>query len=498
MKRFILFLLIGSLLFCGVGQSFAQEAALPATTVFPTFGDLDLNGKADATDALTVLKSIVGKASLYKIEEYYADVNADEWVDAADALDILKMTVGKIDRFAADRDLPDPKNFEFEGSVSYEVLCNYLSRATTISQEAYEAKNGDYVVDFIVDTGAKYICRAATCWNPHIEDYDTYPQLKDLIDKVHAIDPDVVFEACIFECVSGSVNRIPIPAYVFEDFGLPAEERNFSFDAMCFDTGSFKDQWGAGTSVPDITQLETQMFFYYRACEYIKLGYEGLHMGQVHLIGSEDAGWDNWTYLLNKIREFAQENARRHFVFINAHTHGLFGADGKLLFDFHMFPSRPADDGTEPYGPTEENPQRAYFSPYHKDSIYGNSIGGETHSGWECDSLPYLVELDNYGNESETLFHPDNTTISCWGMDEISWFANQPDWYRHYFLKYAYDYVTNTAKGDGFFAMPGQRVATVFDADKNKIGDTYRAYKSENHPKGFDDQQIIKQIWGNQ
>ncbi len=497
MKRMTVWLLVICLLISTL-QGATADSTQPAATALPTFGDLDLNGQSDASDALIVLKYIVGKTDLSQIEQYYADVNADEWLNATDALDVLKKTVGKLDRFAADQDKPNPTNFKFEGSVSYEVLCNYLSRATTISQEAYEAKNGDYVVDFIVDTGAKYICRAATCWNPHIEDYDTYPQLEDLINKVHAIDPDVVFEACIFECVSGSVNRIPIPAYVFEDFGLPVEERNFSFDAMCFDTGSFKDQWGAGTSVPDITKLETQLFFYYRACEYIKLGYEGLHMGQVHLIGSEDAGWENWTYLLTKIREFAKENARRHFVFINAHTHGIYDYDGFLMFDFHMYPSRPANEGTEAHAPTEDNPQRAYYDKYYNDSIYGNSKGGSTHSGWQCESLPYLVEIDNWGVDSENLFVPNFPDTECWGMDEISWFANQPDWYRHYFLQYAYDYVTNTAEGDGFFAMPGQRVATVFDAQKNKIGDTYRAYKSENHPKGFDDQQIIKQIWGNQ
>ncbi len=90
----------------------------------------------------------------------------------------------------------------------------------------------------------------ATCRHPHISAYDSYDQQKDLSDKVHAVDPDVVFEACIFECISNNVNTIPIPAYVFEAFDLPVKERNFSFDAMCFDTGSYLDMWGAGTSVP--------------------------------------------------------------------------------------------------------------------------------------------------------------------------------------------------------------------------------------------------------
>ncbi|MBR6548256.1 MAG: dockerin type I repeat-containing protein [Clostridia bacterium] len=499
MKRAILFLLVGCMLYASVFTTSAEETTvLPADTVLPGYGDMDLNGRCDATDALTVLKFVVGKAPLSKIEEYYADVNGDEFTNAGDALDILKMTVGKINRFTADKEQPNPTNFEFEGSVSYEVLCNYLSRATTISQESGGALNGDHVVDFILDTGAKYICRAATCWWVSTADYATYPQQKDLIDKVHAVDPDVVFEACIFECISGRVNDIAIPAYVFEAFDLPVEERNFSFDAMCFDTGTYMDQWGEGSSVPDITQIETQLFFYYRACEYLKIGYEALHMGQVHLIGSSDPGWENWTIVLNKIREFAKENCRRKFVFINAHTYGMYDIDGKLMFDFHMYPSRPAAEGTVEQAPTETNPQKAFFDPYHNDSIYGKSWGGLTQSGWECDSLPYLVELDNYGNDVENLYVPDTAAQNCWGMDEISWYANQPDWYRHYFLKYAYDYVTNTAPGDAFFAMPGQRVATLYDENKNYVSTHYFGYSSQNHPNGFDDQQVIKEIWSNQ
>ncbi|MBR4867524.1 MAG: dockerin type I repeat-containing protein, partial [Clostridia bacterium] len=195
MKRMILWLLVGCLLVSSVTLATAETSdPTQSSTLFPSYGDLDLDGQANATDALIVLKFVVGKTAFTKIEEYYADVDGNEFVAASDALDILKKTVGKIDRFTADKEQPNPTNFEFEGSVSYEVLCNYLSRATTISQESGGALKGDHVVDFILDTGAKYICRAATCWWVSTADYATYPQQKDLIDKVHAVDPDVVFE----------------------------------------------------------------------------------------------------------------------------------------------------------------------------------------------------------------------------------------------------------------------------------------------------------------
>lgn len=389
--------------------------------------------------------------------------------------------------------------YSFENTISYEVLCNYLSRAVTISLESAftpNSRNSTHIEKFILNTGAKYICRAATCWNPGPEDYDTYGGQKAFIASVHKRDPDVVFEACVFECISNKVNDIPIPDWVFEAFDLPVQERNFSFDAMCFPDGSFKGQWGEGTAVPDITRQETMLFFYYRACQYILLGYEGLHMGQIHLIGRDDTNWENWTELLTKIRAFAYDRARRGFVFINAHTHGLVGSDGVLLFDFHMYPSRPMADGSqEAHFPTEDDPQRATFQAGHSDSIYGKSLGGMTYSGWECDSLPYLVELDNYGDDTPNLHKPNPQAMSTWGMDEITWYANQPDWYRAEFLEYAYEWVMNEAEGDGFFAMPGQRVARIYDEDNNIIAWQYYAYNSKNHKEGFDDEAVIKEIW---
>ena len=389
--------------------------------------------------------------------------------------------------------------YYFQDSVTREVLCNYLSRAVTISLEndfVPNSRNSSHIQKFILNTGAKYICRAATCWSPGPEDYLTYSGQMSFIQSVHKKDPDVVFEACVFECISTKVSDIPIPAWVLEAFDLPVVERNFSFEAMCFPDGSFKGQWGEGTSVPDITQQETMLFLYYRACQYIKLGYEGLHMGQVHLIGRDDKSWENWTRLLAMIREFAADNARRGFVFINAHTHGLVGTDGVLLFDFHMYPSRPMADGwQEAHFPTEDDPQRATFEAGHSDSIYGKSLGGMTYSGWECDSLPYLVELDNYGDDASSLHIPKPNDMRTWGMDEITWYANQPAWYRAEFLEYAYDWVMNEAEGDGFFAMPGQRVARLYDENNNVTQWQYYAYDPENHKNGCGDEAVIKEIW---
>jgi len=393
------------------------------------------------------------------------------------------------------------RNFEFKNTVSREVLCNYLSRAVTLSSHREPMMYGitPHKKQLILNTGAKYIQRAETTWNPTIEDYATYDGQKAFIEDVHKEDPDVVFEACVFECVSVDVNKIPVPAWVFKAFNLEPEERNFDYHKMIFPSGKYVDHWCKDRSIPDMTQLETQMFFYFRSCTYISLGFEALHLGQVHLIGEDDTNWECWTKLCRMIREYATQHARRNFVFINTHTRGVVGSDGILLFDFNAYPARPMADGSqEPHYPTEDNPQRCLFTNRQRGdfkSIYGKSIGGKTYSGWECDTLPYLIELDEFGDVEEQLNINDPEDVRCWGMDEINWFANQPAWYRAEFLRYAYKWMREEAEGEGFMALPAERRAFYYDENKNITRGVYYAYLEENFPKGNNDELVIKEIF---
>ena len=266
---------------------------------------------------------------------------------------------------------------------------------------------------------------------------------------------------------------------------------------MIYANGKWLNQWGADCSVPDMTRIETQMFFYYRACAYIDLGFEGLHMGQVHLIGAQDSGFKCWHKVLSKIREYAKAHALRGFVFINAHTHGIKGPDGKLMFDFHAYPYRltpPA--GATAHAPSESNPQKAEIQSGHYDSIYNRSMGGETYSGWSCESLPYFVELDNFGIDKGNLDQPAYDTHYIWGMDEISWFANQPQWYRHAWLDYAYKRVREVDPA-GYAQMPGNRTAALRSPDGALTQLDYYCNSSLHHKEGFDDENLIRQIWVN-
>lgn len=66
------------------------------------YGDVDLDGSVNSTDALLILKHVVGTAALGSNEQRYADVNGDGRITSADALDILRKSVGLIGLFESE------------------------------------------------------------------------------------------------------------------------------------------------------------------------------------------------------------------------------------------------------------------------------------------------------------------------------------------------------------------------------------------------------------
>ena len=99
----------------------------------------------------------------------------------------------------------------------------------------------------------------------------------------------------------------------------------------------------------------------------------------------------------------------------------------------------------------------------YSDGMYGKSNGGKTFSGWTCEHLPYLVELDNFG-ASRHQGQPGgpNEKLYVWGYDEITWFAHQTKEYRAKWLQYAWDWLRDTDT-NAHLQMPGSRTATSSD-----------------------------------
>lgn len=386
------------------------------------------------------------------------------------------------------------KSYNFdENGISKEVLSNYLDRAVTMAfflvpenpegRRTYPYNHDD--IRLIKNIGAKFVGRSIYRWGgeSRLNDPDFWNTAKSLIDTLHKFDPEIVFQGCLFEIVSQDVNNVKIPAWVFHDFNLPIKERNFSYNDMLNDKGIFVNHWRKGSSVPDITKQETQMWFYYLAGSYMNLGCEAFHLGQVELIGMNDPNREAWKSILAKIRNYAKEHARRHWVILDAHVpKGDMIKDGVSLIDFNSFPLRIKEIPEKPY--------ECKLEVNYLDALYKKSKGCICPSGWSCESLPYLVEFDNYGRNGSPNV-ADTTSHFVWGWDEISWFAQQNETSRNHWLEYAFHWIKKTDP-NGHLQMPVSRMISC----PNETAGSYRAnIKSEGCPIGYGQEETIKQIW---
>jgi hypothetical protein len=344
---------------------------------------------------------------------------------------------------------------------------------------------GDFAdnVRMLRHIGAKYIGRSICLWGGEAKLLDNFQRARRLRPQVHAADRDMILEACIFEIVTTQVEQVPVPDWAFIALGLPPETRNFRYDAMLYPLPQRTRSWGSNGGVPDVSQTETQLWFYFLAASYIDLGFEGLHWGQMEIMNRNDRQLDHYARLFGLVRTYADKRARRGMVLGNAHVpSGGLVRDGQLLLDFHAFPLRVKE--------VPDRPQEGVLEVGHRDSIVLHSKGGRTTSGWACDHLPYLVELDNYG-VSRQPGQAGQGGDWVWGYDEISWFANQTREYRTAWLRYAWDWVRKT-DSNGFLQMPGSRTET----SPLNNGRWYHANSpSTAVPDGLGDEEAIRAIW---
>lgn len=392
---------------------------------------------------------------------------------------VLVLLLGALSTLAAGE---PTKNYAFNGPIPREVLENYLSRAITEMGLLHEGGELDENIRMLKNVGAKFIGRAIFCWGNEPFLLDLQKNAPKRAEAVHAADPEMILQACVFEIITRRVEEIPIPAYVFKAFGMEPQDRSFDYDAMFSDWG--KNVWRSDQSVPDISLPETRLWFYYASTVYIDIGCEAIHFGQVDFMSQKHP--EHWADVLTKIREYAKDHARRGWVLCDGHvpSHGMV-VDGKLLLDFHSFPLRVKE--------VKNQPQRGTLEMNYLDSIYGRSKGGITPSGWPCEHLPYLAEIDNWDRGPREK-RGKSTADSCWvwGFDEIDWFANQPEAYRNEWLEYAWNWFFEHDP-DGRLQMPGRRC--LHDPNPGH-GDLYRANaRSDAAPNGFNQEETIKKIW---
>jgi hypothetical protein len=385
------------------------------------------------------------------------------------------------------------RDYKFDGSISREVLENYLSRSISFTEllhdDLTQPRNGRGVdphdnIRFIQNTGAKFIGRALMCWGRERELPTLLKNAKVFAAELHKVDPDIVLQGAAFEIVTKGVETVEIPEYVLKEFGQPVTKRNFSFDAISYPAGTQSRFRMGNGNIPDMNQLEARMWFYYLCSQYIDAGIEGVHFGQIGLMDRNDRNHAAWRDMLARVRAYAHDHARRHFIICDAHTPtGGYVEEGKLLFDCHAFPLRISE--------VPDQPMKAQLEVGYTDSLFTRSKGGITPSGWSCEHLPFLVEFDNFGGRNQG--NSSRGTIFVWGYDEITWFALSPEAERNAWLGYAWKWIAEHDP-NGHLEMPGSRVLSPA-----RGGNGPRWYwantKSDACPAGSNTEETIKSIW---
>jgi len=387
--------------------------------------------------------------------------------------------------------------YYFDGSITRDVLERYLDRSVTAgyllvpgTPENYSFPYREDDIRMVLNTGAKFIGRAIYRWSEEskLGDPAFLEYARQTVERMHEYDPEIIFQGCLFEHVSEDVNNLHIPAAVFEAFGLPVEDRTFRAADMVKrvdPAGEVMMRSGRGGGTPIINNLETQLYFYFLAKSYIDIGIEAFHLGQVELIGRDDPDKTVYAAFLQKIRDYAKEHARRHYILLDGHTpKGGFVKNGVSLLDFNSFPLRIKE--------IEDKPMEGYLEVGHSDGIYQKSQGAISPSGWKADSMPFLVEFDNFGMSR----HPavaDTSDAFCWGYDDITWFALQPEEYRNQWLHYAFDWLRNTDP-NGHLQVCVIRMISHPESQK-----TLRSYfantRSDACPVGYSQEETIKELW---
>lgn len=360
------------------------------------------------------------------------------------------------------------------------LVRHFLARAMTVQGfNGLAPKQRRAFAAWAAQAGTRFAGRVGGFWSTPgsaAQVRTLYDTLRRTAGELHQAQPALVVQGTVFEIIGPDADNLPVPNVVRAEYGedtTAVPHRNFRFARMMY-PGYFSAadsdhyRWdgrppGQAPGIPDMSQQETQMWFYAFARQQLDAGCEALHFGQVMRMDDRDAGHHGWWAMLQRVRAYAQTR-NRGFVLCDAHTKGEYydpdparplpSTQRQLLFDFHSYPSRPLEIDTLRHGP-----HGAYLD--YADAgdsmggLFGRSAGGLAPNGRYCAHLPGLVELDN-GSSAKPGLPGQRGLAAVWGYDEISWFALQPTAYRDQWLVYAAARVRQLDPAL-YFEMPGMR-----------------------------------------
>src|SRR4051794_15298330 len=106
------------------------------------------------------------------------------------------------------------RDYHFDGSMSEEVLRSYLSRSMTTMYLLTGHGDFDDNLRMLTNCGVKFAGRAVYQWGREEGGAVAMPKkwerARANAAKIHAADPELILQACIFEIVSRDVNDLPV------------------------------------------------------------------------------------------------------------------------------------------------------------------------------------------------------------------------------------------------------------------------------------------------
>ncbi|MEL7004794.1 MAG: hypothetical protein AAFN93_18955, partial [Bacteroidota bacterium] len=372
------------------------------------------------------------------------------------------------------------------GQISREVLENYLSRAITmqglsmekdLQHPAYTYTEADRLDDIrmIKDLGIKFVGRMAHWWSNYPLHVDTYKKrVEENIQAIKANDPDVICQAGIFEYVNINVHGLKIDddswltiaGYIPSEVSVDVDKMIYDDQKYSYHVDHYTEDRTLKASVPDITKVDTRVFFYQLAKNYIDMGCEAIHFGQAEGMNRYDVGNRYYYQLVQAVRNYGKTK-NRGFVLCDAHTPGggmYYEPDllmpveewqtyvptndrtKQLIWDFHSQGVKFSMNWDHP-DLCERGKEHGKIEPHNpsdskKSRLYQRSLGGLNPLGWYTASNPYLIEFDHGSIERDPVplgcDYPYTGSHRMYGWDEMSWFAYLKESRRNDVLKYSF------------------------------------------------------------
>ena len=328
-----------------------------------------------------------------------------------------------------------PGGYQFDGTIARQVLENYLSRSITMEGLLNGRGDLDDNTRMLTHIGAKFIGRSLCLWGDEANLLRNLERARQQVPVLHKADPEMILQACVFEIVTDQVDQVPVPDWAFKALGRPVEKRNFRYtdDALSRRPATRTNGAGTAPSRTSAGRRPSSGFTSWRPHTSIS-GIEAIHFGQAEMMNGNDPRLDHWSEILRP------GPAARGQACASAHGALRFARSQR-----RPRPGRPATDGfplvpAADQGSSPTARMRRFWKVGFSDGIYGRSQGGMTPSGWPCEHLPYLVEIDNWGASRHPGAGEGRRDLGL-GLRRNHLVRPSDEEYRADWLRYAWDWV---------------------------------------------------------